>query len=264
MFDKMKNIILILITIGCAAVLFLANQQWKEKVQVRSSSINAATTESSLDRKPYEEQNNKLLDFTKNWPENTRTLFETALKEGRPFKILLTGSPALGKEETGWAHLLRKELENTYGDAVEVSVKSYQMTSLEFIQEEIQDELAAELADLVLLEPFILMNNGKIANDLAAEHYSVIIDAFMSTKSDTVVILQPANPLSNARYYPLQVEALKEYAQANDLPYLDHWQVWPETENERLELLAGGDPSFPNEEGHRLWADYLIDYFIAE
>lgn len=244
--------------------LFLGNQQWEEKVQVKSSSVQAGTIESSKDRNPYEERNNKLLDFAKNWPEDARTSFEIALKEDRPFKILLTGSLALGKEENGWAKLLTDELEHTYGDTVKVSVKSYEMTSLEFIQEEIQDELAAEMADLVLLEPFILMNNGKIGNDLAAEHYSVIINAFKKAKSDTVVILQPANPLSSARFYPLQVEALKDYAQENNLPYLDHWQVWPGTENERLELLAGGDPNFPNEEGHRLWANYLIEYFIAE
>jgi hypothetical protein len=55
------------------------------------------------------------------------------------------------------------------------------MTSLGFIQEEKQNELAAEKADLVLLEPFILMNNGKVGNDQAAEHYSIIIDAISKT-----------------------------------------------------------------------------------
>jgi lysophospholipase L1-like esterase len=170
----------------------------------------------------------------------------------------------MGKGETGWADIVVRELESVYGDAIEVSVKSYEMTSLQFIQETKQEELAAEHADLVLLEPFILMNNGYVGNEQAAEHYSVIIQAIKAINSGAVVILQPANPLSKARFYPLQVDELERYAQENEVPYLDHWQAWPETENERLELLAGGDPNLPNEDGHRLWADYLIDYFIAE
>ncbi|CAM3832686.1 SGNH/GDSL hydrolase family protein [Mesobacillus thioparans] len=260
----MKNFIIIFLSIACATLLFLGNQQWKEKVQVRSSATNTFSTEENQANKPDDEHPDNLTDYTKNWPEKARTIFETALEEGRPFKILLAGSPAMGNAETGWAELLTDQLQNTYGDAIEVTAKSYEMTSREFIDAETQNELAAEQADLVLLEPFILMNNGKVGNDQAVEHYSVIIDAILSAKPDTVVILQPANPLSKARFYPLQVEALKEYAETNGLDYLDHWQAWPETEVERLELLSGGDPNFPNEEGHKLWADYLIDYFIAK
>ncbi|WHX40395.1 SGNH/GDSL hydrolase family protein [Mesobacillus sp. AQ2] len=260
----MKKFILILFSIGCALVLFLGNQQWKEKVQVKSRSTSAAMTERNQDNNPDEDSHKKLSALTKNWPVSAKALFKAAVQEERPFKVILAGSPALGNDESGWAELLKNKLESTYGDALEVTVKSYAMTSQEFIQEKKQNELAAEQADLVLLEPFILMNNGKVANDQASDHYSVIIDAIQSANPNTVVILQPANPLSKARFYPLQVDALKGYAAANGLTYLDHWQAWPETENERMELLAGGDPNFPNEDGHKLWAEYLIDYFIAE
>lgn len=117
---------------------------------------------------------------------------------------------------------------------------------------------------MILLEPFILKDNGKVGNDLAAENYSEILNAIVAAKEDAVVILQPANPLSKAIFYPQQVEALKAYAVTNGLPYLDHWKAWPETENERRGLLDTGDPSYPNERGHQLWAEYLIDFFISK
>ncbi len=257
----MKQWSILILAIACAAVLWLGNQQWKEKVLVKSDPTSAATTRGTTEQLPDNEQD--LTAYTSNWPEAAQTLFQRAVAEERSFKILLAGSKALGENDTGWAGQLATELKQTYGEAVDVSVKSYDMTSLEFIQANKQAELAAEQADLVLLEPFILMNNGEVDNDQAVEHYSMIIAAILAAKPDAVVLLQPANPLSNARFYPRQVEALKAYADTNGLDYLDHWQAWPETEAERLQLLADGDPSFPNEAGHKLWAAYLIDYFIA-
>jgi hypothetical protein len=41
-------------------------------------------------------------------------------------------------------------------------------------------------------------------------------------------------------------------------------KAWPETEEERRGLLDGSEQSYPNEMGHKLWADYLVDYFINE
>jgi hypothetical protein len=143
-------------------------------------------------------------------------------------------------------------------------VKIHDLTSQEYINEVKHGELAREEADLVLLELFILKNNGKVGNDLAAEHYSEIVAAIKEANQEAFVILQPAKPLSLAKYYPLQVETLQEYAEANNLAYIDHWQAWPDTENERKELLDIGDPSYPNQRGHELWAEYLIDYFISE
>ena len=76
--------------------------------------------------------------------------------------------------------------------------------------------------------------------------------------------LQPANPLFQAKYYPLQVEALKNYADRNNITYLNHWDAWPDTQSEEIKKFLIGEPSTPNETGHKLWADFLVDYFISE
>ena len=211
-----------------------------------------------------QDETNQLLHYAAKWPAEAQENFQAALENGQPYKIVIAGSPALGQEPSGWSAIVKQELEKVYGESIDVSVKSYDLTSVEFINEGKHEELAAERGDMVLLEPFILKNNGKVGNELAAENYSEIITAIKDANEKAVVILQPANPLSKARFYPLQVEALKEYAEANELPYIDHWQAWPETEEERRELFDGSEQSYPNESGHKLWADYLVNYFISE
>lgn len=259
----MKHFILILLTIGCALILFLGNQQWKEKVQVRSQ-VTSSHTKAEEDEAEQQDETEQLLQYAAKWPAEAQADFQAALESGQPYKIVIAGSPALGQEPSGWSAIVKQELERVYGESVDVSVKSYDLTSLEFFNGGKHEELAAELGDLVLLEPFILNNNGKVGNELADENYSEIIEAIKGANEKAVVILQPANPLSKARFYPLQVEALKKYTEAKGLPFLDHWKAWPETENERRELLDTGDPSYPNEKGHKLWAEYIVDYFISE
>ncbi len=261
----MKHFLIILLTIGCAAVLFLGSQEWKEKVQVQvKSKVTSAQTKTVEENTEPQEEKSQLLHYATNWPDEAQEGFQSALDRDQPYKIVLAGSPALGQEPSGWSAIVKKELEKVYGASVEVTVSSYDLTSVEFIDEGKHEELAAEQGDLILLEPFILKNNGKVGNELASQNYMDIIEAIKKGNDKAVVILQPANPLSKAKYYPLQVEALKEYAEENDVPYLDHWQAWPETEEKRRELLDGSEQSYPNELGHQIWADYLIDYFISE
>lgn len=258
----MKQILIIFLTIGCAVILFLGNQQWKEKVQVQSHGalVQSKTVEGE---NRHQEETDHLLSFAANWPAEAQANFKKALESGQPYKMVIAGSPALGQQPSGWSAIVQQELKKVYGESVDVSVKSYDLTSVDFINEGKHEELAAERGDMVLLEPFILKNNGIVGNELAAGHYSEIIQAIKDANEKAVVILQPANPLSKARFYPLQVEALKEYAQANNLPYIDHWQAWPETEEERLALLDGSEQSYPNEAGHKLWAEHLVNYFIS-
>lgn len=139
---------------------------------------------------------------------------------GQPYKIVIAGSPALGSEIDGWAAIVQKELEKIFGETISVVVKIHDLTSQEYITQGKHEELAREQADLLLLEQFILKNNGKVGNDLAAENYSEILVAIKEANLEAVVILQPANPLSLAKYYPLQVEALLEYAEGIIFPTL--------------------------------------------
>ncbi|HAQ07200.1 MAG TPA: hypothetical protein DCR24_06640 [Bacillus bacterium] len=260
----MKKFLVIMLTIACIFILLIGNHQWNEKVRVNSHSSTVLTEVKAKDHQQGE-QTERMLDFAKNWPTDARNLFQVALDEGRPYEILIAGSPALGTEPGGWSSIVKTELEKVYEDTVAVTIKEYDLTSQQVVEEKKHEELAAEKADLILLEPFILKDNGYVANERSADYWTEMIDSIKAKKTDTIVILQPANPLSNAKYYPLQVEGLKAYTEANRLPYLDHWSAWPKTEAEMRDYIElTRDPSFPNEKGHQVWADYLIKYFISK
>ena len=46
--------------------------------------------------------------------------------------------------------------------------------------------------------------------------------------------IQPPHPLYQATYYPVQVEALAQYAEDNDIPYLNHWEAWPDQDSKEI------------------------------
>ena len=79
-----------------------------------------------------------------------------------------------------------------------------------------------------------------------------------------VVLIQPPHPLYQATYYPVQVEALEQYAEDNGIPYLNHWEAWPDQDSEEIKDYLSEDASEPSAKGHQVWAEYLIDYFIAK
>jgi hypothetical protein len=62
-------------------------------------------------------------------------------------------------------------------------------------------------------------------------------------------MLMPLHPLYKAKLYPIQVAELKEYAEINQIPYLDHWSAWPVLESEDMLNFLTPDKSAPNEEG---------------
>ncbi|WP_210364483.1 SGNH/GDSL hydrolase family protein [Bacillus sp. REN3] len=259
---------MIFFALSCAAVLFFGNQHWKEKVQVKGIPANGDLeegTNAGIVEGKGRAASDGVLKYAGHWPVEAQENFQMAVEEGQPFHILIAGSPAIGSGSEGTASLLKAELEKAYRNSVMVTAKSYDVTSRQAVEQEVHEELAAEQADLILLEPFILKDNGYVTNEQAAVHMTEMIEAIKKENPKAVVILQPANPLSKARYYPLQVEALKEYADTNGIPFLDHWQAWPvEDENSMRALLLDGDPAYPNEAGNQIWAEYLIDYFIPK
>ncbi|MCM3124188.1 MULTISPECIES: SGNH/GDSL hydrolase family protein [unclassified Mesobacillus] len=258
----MKHILVICLTFACSVILILGNQHWKEKIKV-----TAYEDQSNFYRGAKDETEPARTDFfsyTKNWPEEAQLSYKQSINEKKLYKILIAGSTALGPESSGWAYLLKNKLKESFHNTLDVSVKSYDLTSTQIIEEGKDEELAAEKADLILLEPFILKDNGKVTIENSNENINKVIESIKTTNKEAIVLLQPANPLYQAKYYPLQVEALKEYADRNNISYINHWDAWPDPQSEEIKNFLIGEPSTPNENGHMLWADYLIDYFIAE
>ncbi|MFS0637349.1 SGNH/GDSL hydrolase family protein [Mesobacillus foraminis] len=268
----MKNVLVILLAVACVLLLVAGNLHWKEKTTVSSAkqvSNGTATKDGNNEEETTaavitDTDSEELTKLAENWPSEAREQYSTALEENKPFTILLAGSDAIGTEENSWSSLLKKELETAYNGTVKVVVKTYDLTSSQFIAEEKLDELKEVQPDMTLLEPFILKDNGMVTIEESEQNITSIAGGLLEENPNHSLILQPSFPIYQATYYPLQVEALEDYANRNSIDYLDHWSTWPDPDSEEIKQYLTEDQESPNEAGHKLWADYLSNYFIAK
>ncbi|WP_121610643.1 SGNH/GDSL hydrolase family protein [Mesobacillus foraminis] len=260
----MKNLLVALLVIGCIAILIAGNIYWKERTTILAESSMERTVKETEQVAENNIDNEELIKFTKNWPVEAKEQYKLSLEQNRPFIILLAGSDSLGNETDGWSGLLKKSLEEKFEGTVKVAVKSYDLTSAEFIQEGKLKELVGVKPDMTLLEPFTLNDNGLVRIEDSHQIISQIAAGLLEENSEHVLMLQPSFPIYNAQYYPIQVEELKDYAKRNNFTFLDHWSTWPDADSEEIKEFLTENQESPNEKGHKLWADYLKDYLIAE
>lgn len=260
----MRTFSLLLLGLICAGVLVYGNMYWQDKISVSSAEKTANVTTAETEEQA-EEVEPSFESLISNWPEDAQTSFKKAVTDGTPYKLAIVGSLALGADENGWSEQVKDELMDTYGDTIEVKIFQYDTTSLTFVNGENVDEVLDYEPQLVLLEPFALNDNSNgVGGENNQESIQIFKRKLTEQNEDAVLILQPTHPIAGATYYPLQIEKLKDFAEENNIPYLDHWSAWPVDDEEALGELLAEDQETPSEEGHALWADYLEEYFIAE
>src|SRR5690606_12420784 len=125
-----------------------------------------------------------LLAYTEKWPQEARKQFKQALKEDKPFTILLAGSDTNAASKNGWATLVKDNIEKTYGEAVILKTLEFDMNSFQFVNGEHQKELAAEKADLLILEPFILKDDGVVPTEDSLAHLETILASVRNENPD--------------------------------------------------------------------------------
>ncbi|WP_080843890.1 SGNH/GDSL hydrolase family protein [Cytobacillus gottheilii] len=264
----MKNLFITLLAISCAVVLFLGNNHWKESTSVQITDqqpSNSAAQETETETvSSSEAAAEELLAKAQNWPETARHRFEVTLLEQIPYKILIAGSKYLGTEEEGWASMTKAAIEEAFGpDHVEVEISIFDGTSADFTTENQVQALIDAEADMILLEPFTLKDNGVVRIEDSLAHLSAWIEQVHAVQPETVFVLQPPQPIYQANFYLTQLEELKKYAEQNELLYLDHWTAWPETQDAAL-LDYLTEENSPNSEGQIVWSEYINHFFIGE
>lgn len=258
----MKSFLTTIYAIACVIVLFIGNQYWTNKTTIHIEASNS-TEENSIESDTLEEANNEILSLTKNWPEQSVERFKLALEEETPFKIVIVGSTALGGD-AGWAVQTKTRLLESYGDGnLTVEIMEYDSTSEGFIEDNKIEELAALKGDMILLEPFILNDNGKVLIEASLANLATIMETVKQISPETVFFLQPSYPIFQAKRYPVQISELKKYAEVNSIPYLDHWTAWPSSDSEEVKDYLDSEQSQPNEKGHQLWSEFISNYFIS-
>ena len=266
----MKKLLIKMLAISCGVILYIGNAHWKEKTvqstETERQAKTAAKTKSTPEKDKAAEKVSidEFIELAQNWPEEAKRRFEQTLLEEIPYKVLIVGSPALGTENEGWAYSTKLSLEEAYGSFIEVGIQTFDGTSLQFSNQGNISSLIEAKADLILLEPFTLNDNGEVRIEDSHASISSWIESVRADNPDTVFILQPPNPIHDASYYPLQVEGLKNYAEANEIPYLDHWSAWPDPQSEEIIPYLSEENEVPSEQGHQLWSEYVIKYFINE
>ncbi|ESU34272.1 hypothetical protein G3A_01910 [Bacillus sp. 17376] len=261
----MKSLFTAILAFACMFILIWGNFHWNSKTSVSGHLIESKTeTAKKNEEKVNDEPNHDVLAYTKNWPEDAVTVFEKALEEERPIKILIVGSEALGDEQSGWAADAKKKLLETYGeDHLDVELAIFDQNSLEFATGS-SSVIGEKNADMVIFEPFTLKDNGVVKIEDSIEHLQAVIDETKATNEETVFILTPPHPIYKATFYPVQVDALKDFATENDIAYLDHWEAWPDPMTAEINDYLTDDQSQPNEEGHKIWENFVVDYLISE
>lgn len=266
----MKVFFTTLLAIVCMGVLLWGNIHWTQKTTVtakknESPVVTETVKDKEVKKEETESPSKSLVEFTKNWPEQGVEGFQKALEEKRPYKVLMIGSKALGDQQSGWAAQTREKLLETYSEEqMNVVIQVFDETSRDFVNNDGVETVIDGQADMVLFEPFTLMDNGEVSIEDSLNNIQTVMDETLEANPETVFILMPPHPIYNATFYPKQVEALKNYAEENKIAYLNHWEAWPDSKSAEVKEYITSDNSQPNEQGHELWSEFVTEYLISK
>ncbi|UTR11818.1 SGNH/GDSL hydrolase family protein [Evansella sp. LMS18] len=211
-----------------------------------------------------------IAELTGDLDSSIRDLIEGRYAEDEKIEVAAFGSRALTDSENEglipWPELLEENLNESYGtELFEITIYSFdRLTSLEVYQDSLYEEAAVSQPDLLILEPFMLSNNGNVRIEDSLDITERLIEEFERENEDIIVLVQPAPPLYNSVFYPQEVEELKNFAEETGLTYIDHWEEWPGIQEDELLNYSVDRQGIPTEAGHELWAEALKKYFVNE
>jgi hypothetical protein len=268
-----KTLLAYVVLIGCILLLVGSYMQWKGKISsVGGNSERIISTPTPPVAKNDEKTDEtsepdydveRLLALTANADNKVQEVVKSRLESEEKIDFLIIGSEVMKHGEPGYAEQLKSALENAYGDPMNVSIVSIDESSDLFI-ENLNEEIDFNKGyDIILFEPFTLNNNGVIIAEDQHEHIEIFKNRLQSEVEDAVLVLHPPQPLHRAIHYPNEVKSIKSFAKDNKIPHIDHWTEWPDINSDELPDFLDED-KMPNRAGAEVWADALINYFIAE
>lgn len=260
----MKNFFAIFIISLCILTMIAGKIHWNYKINAVSGNSGEQQTTPKKEKQKQSETD-KLQALTKHLPKPLKEKIITAKTEKAPLKMLALGSNSTPEGSGTWTSILQKRLDKAYGKGVfEIIVENYgDELSVNIVQQEAYQSALEHHPDIVLFEPFLINDNGKVAISNTLDSIEIIINKFQEKNKNVTIILQPPNPIHQAVYYPNQVKALEEFAEKHNYIYLHHWDNWPDYNSDEF-LDYVNDDSLPNTNGHQVWADYLAKYFTGE
>ncbi|MGM0876415.1 MAG: SGNH/GDSL hydrolase family protein [Bacillota bacterium] len=262
----MEKIFVLVTLIVCGIAIIFGNLHWNNKISAQGKKVtNTVEIVDTAQEMPKDEvKQSEILTYTSNLPEELQEKVKNAASSGKPLQLVIYGSNATSTEEGAWPDLLSKELNATYGENVfEITVLSNDKTTRDLVIEKTYEEINELQPDILLFEPSMLKDNGLIGIINTLENIQTMVVAWQDANEEMTLMIQPSNPIYSATYYPSEVSQLKDYAEKNDIIYLNHWENWPDLEDAKMEdhLTKSNEP---NKSGNKVWAEYVINYFIAK
>ncbi|KGA95771.1 hypothetical protein AJ85_18750 [Alkalihalobacillus alcalophilus ATCC 27647 = CGMCC 1.3604] len=257
----MKNVLLVLFVVACLALLVVGHFQYEAKLnniasdaegQAVSQELTLSTEEGSHDEDSH--------------PERVEGLIRSVLKAHNTdtLSLVYLGSDALGEGEEGsWPHLVNEHLVDLLGEEqVETNLIPVGMAgSTSLLNDTMIESILETEPNLLIIEPLVLNNirfqNGYDITTTIADIETLIAD-IQERASNLEIVITPSNPIHSPTSYHLDIEQLQEFATTNDYLYANHWTEWPDYHSDEIkDYLHEGRP---NEAGHQVWADYMIDF----
>ncbi|MCM3253628.1 SGNH/GDSL hydrolase family protein [Priestia aryabhattai] len=250
------NILAIIVFIAAIAA---GKMYWNNKVSEQS--VSAPTKVETSSNK--NESENTWKEHAQNLPKSVKARLQNAKQTETPLKLVIVGSASQEQVKATWAELLKKEIEDSYGSSlINVEVHEYKnMTTLQFIKSGDYKEIADVQPDVLLFEPFLLNDNGVVGIENTLENINIILTYVKEQNEQVITILQPSAPVYKANNYPNDTEALKQFAKENGYDYINHWTAWPDYRSEGILNYLTKTHGQPNDDGEKLWAQYLENYF---
>lgn len=262
----MKAILVTLLAALCFTLLLLGNMHWDKKTTISTAKAVNTNEETKQTQTIQTKEESKaessleiLQSYMSNWSKESKDAFAKAYNEKKTFQIVIAGSTT-----NSWAETVSANLSSIFGNTIEISELSYDLTSSEFVNEEKFDDIIQANPDLILFEPFTLKDNGLVTIEDSLANLQTVISTVKESNSNVSFILQPPHPIYNAKFYPVQVQELKTFAESNQISYIDHWTSWPDPNTEDILPYLTEDRSEPSDKGYELWAKAINDFMIAK
>ncbi|WP_349408686.1 SGNH/GDSL hydrolase family protein [Pseudalkalibacillus sp. SCS-8] len=262
------------ILLSVAAIIF-GHIHWKNKI---SNTIVSANDEVSADENENqaaestdnedtedEQQQRNIDELTKNLTDEAAAVVKAAVKAGESVEVAVIGSGAQKMGSNPWPGLVQAGLDEAYGEGVFL-IQNHSFGDQFSIHARVEQrmyDIIEGKPDMVLLEPFLMNDNGDVNPEHSIGSVRILKRSFEDANEDIIFMVQPPHPIYQPTVYGTQVSMLQEYAEENGVTYLDHWENWPDTDDEEIKKYLV-ELEGPNDEGNKLWAEYIINYFTGK
>lgn len=239
---------------------------WNKKVAnaTQQTAVSTQKQSAQTDKKKTETKGSFNEAYAKNLPNAVKEKLKKAAADKKAVNLVIVGDQASGAG--AWPAKVTANLKEAYGESLwNVTVKEFKDESTEdLIAKKRDKEIAEAKPDVILFEPPFVTDNSKMGNSNSVANTQKFVQALQSSAKDATIMIQPPNPVYNAKNYPKAITALKQFAEQNGYTYINHWEVWPDPTTKNILPYLQDEFGFPSAKGYELWAQHVTNYFVAK